>query len=121
MLLGANGLRVTRASIVFPLVGTWRATLELDTADALSRSVTIEAASGCLSLKGTAFRSGEHAGKTVASVVGGAAGLAKTVDAKYYKAVPVKIPLTDLLSAGGEVLASSADSAIQNVFLNLWT
>lgn len=119
-LLKINDRAVLRGLVTFRQKGTWHARLSVDGGDALSGAVTITSALGDATLKGTAALSGSFAKRVDVFVVGGAGGFGNAIGSKFYKAVPLKIPLTDALTEAGEKLSPTADTATLNTFLDHW-
>lgn len=113
-------LEVYSATIVRPFAGVWHATLDVDSGVELSGQVTIGVADGALSLVGVA-KGAIVAERQRVRVVGGAGGLAVRVAAKQYGKVPLRVPLSDILSAAGERLATSSDAEALATVLARWT
>jgi hypothetical protein len=120
-LVNANGLAVLDLALCMPLVGAWHADLRVDTPDALTGPVTIEIDDGRLVLRGTVWRGSAFAGTSYVRVVAGADGLRKPARAKHYSQASVRIPLTDLLAAGGETLSPTSSSTLLARHLDAWT
>jgi hypothetical protein len=114
----ANGIPVVSAKLTFPRIGTWVADLLVDTEQGLASSVVLEV--GGLTLNGSVWRSGVAITRTQARVVGGARGLGATLKPRFYRQVPARIVLNDLLSEAGEKLAPSSDPALLSRTLAAW-
>jgi len=115
-----NGFTVLDGSIYLPRVGVWHADLSVDTFDTLTGPVTVQLPSQ--TLQGRATRSGSDAARRLRlRVVGGNAGLASVVTPKSYGSVPLRIPLTDALTAAGERLSPTADTSLLNTQLAAWS
>lgn len=116
----ANGFPVVAGVISRPRIGAWRADLRVSSDGAgLAGRVQIQLGPD-LRLTGRARRQGEFVDSTYARVVGGAGGLAGPFGPRGYRAVPLRVPLVDILSAAGETLAASADPAALSTPLDFW-
>jgi hypothetical protein len=115
----ANGMAVTGARIQVPRTGFWVADLALDSAEPLTGSVSVDL--NGYALKGTVRRSGVTAGACTARVVGGAGGMGKPVNALAYRSQPLRVPLSDVLSAVGESLSPESDASALALQLAFWT
>jgi hypothetical protein len=104
-----------------PTRGTWIADLVIDAAEAVTGSVSIEAADG-LTLNGTvlADRTGVHLDSCYLRIVGGAGGLGKNVSGSYQRA-QLRDPLGAVLRAAGETQASNISVSILTAPLTRWT
>lgn len=114
-------LGVRSADLYFPYIGNWTSHLVLaDSPDTLpSGRVTLDYHG--LSCKGYLLRIGTSEGQTSALVVGGAGGLWKVLDAKYYDNQPaMRLPLQEILSAAGESLADSSTPSVLSATLPSW-
>jgi hypothetical protein len=127
-LLTLNGAPVIKGSIRLPRVGVWSADLTLDTAIPISGPVTLVTADGAFSLSGTGYREGVFLGTLSLRVIGGAGGLStapggvgKTLPAKYYENAPLSLVLGDILTACGEKLSPTFDTAVTSLLLRKWT
>jgi hypothetical protein len=117
-----NGLPALSAEITVPRVGVWHADVSLarsGEATTLAGAVALEL--GNTSWRGTVRRAGENRGVITARIVGGADGLAKDVPARAYQGVPVRLPVAELLSEVGEVLAATSDAGILGAVLQQWS
>jgi len=116
-----NGLRVLRGSLTLPRLGRWHADLVVDTDAALTGPVKITFGDGALSFSGTVYRGDVFQDAFHCRIVGGANGLSKKLPAKYYRGVPLRLPLQDLLAEAGEALSTSSDEAVLARLLPKWT
>lgn len=116
----ANGAPVLHATIGMPLSGAWVARMAADADAVPSGAVTIEIEGGA-TLKGFARRSGDAFGRVEVLVVGGAGGLSKELDARYYTGAPAQTVLGDILRESGETLSSTADAGALGTYLQKWT
>ncbi len=115
-----NGHRVLRAVLTLPRVGRWHADLVVDARDPLSGDVELAFGDGTMKFVGTVFR-GDVFGDTLhCRIVAGKNGLAKPVGAKYYRGVPLRLPLADLVAEVGEVLSPRIDPAVVDTLLPKW-
>lgn len=121
--LEANGYRVSRATITLPRIGVWHADLdvEIDDASKVGDSIRLSLAEGALELRGTARRAGVYGSHTAVRMVGGAGGFLQSLDAKYYRSIPARIPVNEALAAGKEKLSESADAGKLGTQLAFWT
>lgn len=99
-----SGYGVVSGTLRVPRVGNWIADLIVDTDTAPSGRVSLDLFGATWS--GTVLRAGGFAGRFSVTVVGGG-GLWKKVQGKSYGAVPLSLPLQEILTAGGEALASA--------------
>ncbi|MBI2388632.1 MAG: hypothetical protein HYV09_03360 [Deltaproteobacteria bacterium] len=116
-----NGLRVLRGSLTLPRLGRWHADLVVDTNAPLTGRVTTTFGEGAMSFAGTVYRGDVFQDSFHCRIVGGANGLSKELPAKYYRGVPMRLPLQDLLAECGETLSASADEAVLARLLQKWT
>lgn len=104
-------------------VGSWRARIEVDSeANKLKRAVTIKV--GEASFVATVVRGDvpEGKGRWVGQLVGGAGGLDRIVDAKYYRQSALRSVVQDVLAAGGETLdTAGSDPSALSLFLTRWS
>lgn len=123
-----NGRAILVGAVHLPVTGIWSAWLTIDHGETLptsSRGVSIDL--GGTVLVGTIQSQGVYAGNLTARVVGGAGGLtgsgtlSKNVAAKKYRVVPARIPITDVLTEAGEILASSSSAPVLDVSLEHWS
>lgn len=116
-----NGAPVLECVVTLPRIGVWTADVEMPAAQALSGRATIALGSS-LTLAGTFTRSGlDGRGRTRARIVGGAGGLGKTLVPKSYVSVPLRIPVSDVLSDAGEQLSNTADAGVLSTQLPAWS
>jgi hypothetical protein len=113
----ANGHAVAECRLAFPRVGVWHGDIILEDAETLAGAVEIELGQGS-SFVGFARRSGAQETVGLARVVGGAGGLPKETTPKHYRNAQVRLPVTDILTAAGEVLAESSTDL--TTFLSHW-
>lgn len=116
-----NELPVLAGIIGLPQIGNWSADVEVPAPTSVpSGPATITL--GSLSFVGTFSRAGfDGRGRLRAWIVGGAAGLGKTLVPRSYLGVPLRIPLQDVLTDAGEKLASTADQATLNFQVPAWS
>lgn len=113
-----NGLSVIQGRISLPRNGVWTAELEVDSDQPMSGTVTLNVSG--VGLVGSVRKSGVYGGFAKTLVLGGAGGLNKVIPAKGYKGTPAIIPLRDILTAAGETLSATSDSASKNYLLAHW-
>jgi hypothetical protein len=118
--LTCNGAAVLSAVIRVPRVGAWVADLVVDVAEAPRGAVTLASADGALSVRGTVVRGGPTLETSALCVVGGAGRLAAEVPPLYYRGVPTRLPLGDLLREAGETLSATAQAAVLDRLLDRW-
>ena len=109
----ANGQPLLSALLTMPRVGAWHTEVETETTETLNGSVELEL-DGVL-FRATVVRSGVHAGRGRAKLVGGAGGLSKDLLAKDYVSPKVRHILDDLMTATGETLAAVEASVLDQV------
>lgn len=116
----ANGLPLLCADTTEPRIGPWRSEIEVDASEPLSGAVELDFEG--VVFKGTVLRSGEHGGSVKASVVGGAGGLSKELEAGNYAAgvIRVETVVRDILRAAGETLAPDSHASILGRQLTKW-
>ncbi|MBI2392824.1 MAG: hypothetical protein HYV09_24780 [Deltaproteobacteria bacterium] len=116
-----NERRVIRGSLTLPRVGRWHADLVVDSPDALRGAVKLSFGDGALAFNGAIFRGDVFQETFHCRIVGGSNGLSKDVPAKFYRGVPLRLALTDLLGEVGETLSPSSDSAALATLLPKWS
>jgi hypothetical protein len=118
----ANGANVLRATLSFPRVGVWHATVDIDAdaADAFVGRVEIDAGDAGVFV-GTTPPNGVNVfvGRVRARVIGGAAGFGTICEPKFYRSMVASTVLRDVLDLGGEELSGTA-TGIDSV-LPFWT
>lgn len=120
-LVTVGGVAAVRGSIAFSLSGTWEAEVVVsdDSTSSVTGSVTLKV--GDTELTGYATP-GQDLGDLVSvRVVGGAGGFDEPIGPQGYRASTTRrTVLQEALSAGGESLSSTSDSAILDV-AGRWT
>ena len=119
MLVTCNDVAALHASLYFPLVGAWRARLDLD-ADAIAPGPATIAAGGA-TLTGTVWRVGAYRGVAYALVVGGAGKLGATLRARAYRTPSVRHVIVDILRDAGETLSATSDTTTLDTRLDAWS
>lgn len=119
--LKLNGLPVISATITMPLVGAWYADLVVDDQSAPAGPALLSAADDSVIFSGFSYRGGVTREKVMVRVVGGGGGLATQLNAKHYRAVPLRLPLLDILTQSKEKLSASASPDILNRQLGSWS
>jgi len=123
--LTLNGTPVLRGRITLPRLGAWTADLLVDTATVPTGRVVLTAQDG-RSLVGTIARGNVVSERSEVRVVGGGAGGARVLDARYYRGASADLPLRDLLRDAGEeypeqaTLSAEAREKLSQV-LRAWT
>jgi len=116
-----NEIPVLSGIVGLPRIGIWSADVDLP-APASAPSGAASIALGSLTFVGTFARAGfDGRGRLRAWVVGGAAGLGKTLAPKSYLGVPLRIPLQDVLTDAGEKLSPAADAATLAFQVPAWS
>lgn len=120
-----NERPILRGNVHLPAEGgAWTAHVVLEGEDDLPagpREVRV-VLPGDLELVGTVRRQGTFAATFSAELAGGAGGLAsRGVAAKFYRQVPLRIPLLDVLSEAGELLAASSEAELLSMHLPSWS
>ena len=106
--LTVAGFAANRAAITFPISGLWTIDADLDADTLPTGRVAIAADSFALSGTIQPGRSGDFAGKTTARIVAGNGSLAATVADRWYRNVPARIVVSDLVQATGETLSPTS-------------
>ncbi len=114
----AGGLPLLSALINEPRVGVWHADIAIDSGEALTGSTTLDIEG--VEFVGTVVRSGVEAGRSLARVVGGAAGLGTQLAAKSYRGIGFSSVLADIVSQTGETLDGSSGDSVVNHAVQLW-
>lgn len=117
-----NGVDLLSLHVTMPSSGAWVADLEAD-ADELAAGVTLDDGEGNRFV-GRVLRAGAVSGRLGARIVpgkGGIAGLAKTLEARHFRAVPLRSVLADILAQTGEQLSSSSQPAVLGKQLPFWS
>lgn len=105
-----NGSPILRGSLSLPRQGVWHADFELEASAVPSGSVLLQIGPS-LSLRGTVEprAGGVFAGRVRVRVVGGAAGLQRRLEPKWYAGAARELPLRDLVEEAGERLSARCD------------
>jgi hypothetical protein len=117
-----NGADVLSLQLSMPSSGAWVATLEAD-ADDLAAGVAIADGDGNRFV-GRKLRADAVSGRLSATVVAGngeLARLAKRLDARHFREMPLRIVLADILAQTGETLSPASDQAILSRHLRFWS
>lgn len=117
----ANGAGVIRAHVLRPRIGAWHAELVVDAQDEGTFTGPVALVVAGLNLQGFAKRSGAHHQTVFVRIVGGAGGLGSTVQPRSWQNVPIRIPLSDALTAVGERLSPTADASTLGTILPKWS
>lgn len=118
---------VTEGIIHLPRVGVWHANLILIAYGVPAQSGKVVVTLGDenqgtpLSFSGTFGANGPtQRGTLRVHINGGGGGLSTVLTPKGYRAVPLQIPMTDLLNDAGEVLSPTADPNVLAAQLPFW-
>lgn len=106
-----GGAALLRASIAMPLSGVWSAELEVDTDEAITGAVTIEA-DGVVIFRGTAVDGDVSHGQWRGRIVGGAGGLRTTIPALAYLNATRADIVRDALAESGESISAASGSLV---------
>ncbi len=115
-LFACSGTTVLRGLVSFPFAGLWTASLVLEAPAAPSGAVTITAPG--LALTGVVARGGSQYERTSVRVVGSTAG--RRVVKKFWRGVPLRLPLADVVAAFSGALAADIDPALLAQRLEVW-
>lgn len=121
--LAVAGQGLLGAEVSFPLRGAWTVEADLGAAKsyaALTGLVKVTLP-GNVTLTGTVQRSGLHAGRGKAHVVGGAGGLGTTCSPRQFRNVTAETVLEAILGDGGESLSTTSTSSTLATALAMWT
>lgn len=110
-----NDLPLLHAVISEPLVGRWVADVQVDADEALTDPITLSFDGGTVVYVGAIHRASLYSGRWYGRIVGGTGGLSDTLDPKAYRAVPLSVALTDILSATGETLSSTSETLLSAI------
>jgi hypothetical protein len=113
-----NGVAASDARVGIPRLGVWTARVALDADAELDGPCRLEL--GGVAFEGFARRSGTSEGLRHLQLVGGAGGLRREVEPRGYQSVPLRVPLTDILSTAGEALSPNCSSEVLNTQLAHW-
>ena len=107
--------------LYLPYRGNWTAHLVLGDQPPAPPDGPVSLSWHGLALQGYVLRAGESEGTTSVLVVGGRGGLWHSLPAKYYDhQVALRLPLSEVIAAAGEVLASSSTPTILSSTLPSW-
>jgi hypothetical protein len=109
-----NGLAILEAQLLEPRIGNWTADVEIDVeetfdADELGEGIAVTIEFGAVTFTGAVHRGGLESGRWIGRIVGGAGGLATTLEPKNYAGVVLADVVDDLMTGSGETLASDSD------------
>lgn len=116
-----NGRTVLHALIGVPRRGVWTALVSVEAEDTDDLGGSVELVLGDATWRGSARRTGAHHGRVDLLVVGGAGGLARVLEPRYYADAQARIPLEDLMRETGETLSSDVGTDVTGVMLARWT
>ena len=117
----ANGVAIIGGVITLPRVGAWSAELDLSGEEESKVSDDVAIDVNGLAFNGTALDAGAFSGRTKVRMVGGKGGLGNAIAPGFYHAIPARMPIVDVLAAGGETLSSTSSSAKTDTILPFWT
>lgn len=120
MTLTANGKQVYEAFFSHTIRGAWTASIQVDSG-ILSEGQKVTIKDGAAQWVGTIVRGGDHGGRGLFSVVGGAGGLSKSLPARWYKDVTLGAILDDLARESGEKLSSEINPAVRKRAVDSFT
>jgi len=119
-----NGATVLEGSIGLPRIGVWTADVELPAPPSvtqLSGPATLQLGTA-LTLTGTFGRTGiDGRGRIRARVIGGGAGMGKTLPPRSYVGATLRLPLVDLLTSAGEALSPTSDAGVLAYQMPAWS
>ena len=116
-----NGMPAVSAVLTVPRIGAWVAECAIDAQKAPSGDAVLAFADGAVEWHGTVYRAGVAAGGSTARLVRGRGGLATELAPKFYRSVPLGIPLPDVLASRGEKLSPSSSHSVLAKQLPFWT
>jgi len=119
--LTLNELSVVEGTIRLPRIGVWHADLRLDNTQLPSGSVKLESEDKALSLQGTVLRGEVWHERVEVRIVGGAGRFHKSLPAKFYEQVPLRLVLEDICREVGERLSTASDTSLLQIPLTRWT
>lgn len=118
----ANGASVLSATLAFPRVGVWHATVEIDadSADDFAGRVELDAGDAGVFV-GTTQPNGASlfAGRVRAKIAGGRAGFGTWCEPKFYRSIVASTVLREALAVGQEVLSDGSTGV--DAILPFWT
>lgn len=118
------GVPVLSARITRPRLGLWSAQLQVDSGELPTGLADLTDGAGDLLFRGTATRGASSNERLSIRLVGGAGGLGRSLEPRFYRAAPARIVLTDLCRETGETLVDPLDAATRVVLdaaLRAWT
>src|SRR4051812_3274157 len=116
-----NRLPVVHLRLCLPRRGVWHGHATVDSEDSLSGAVDLELDGNHWLGTITHDETDDGAGLQRLQFAAGAAALGSEIPAAGHRAVPLRIPLADLLTAAGEKLSPTADPAILGLQLDQWS
>lgn len=114
-----NGYSLLSARICIPREGAWHGELAIEDDVALEKTLSIDI--NGVTFQATATRAPvvvEGTGMT--TFAAGRNGLGTAIQPKMYNAVPLSIPLADILRTAGEVLSPYAQQSVLSTYLPSW-
>lgn len=117
----ANGRNILRAQLFVPRRGVWHALVSVEAEDTTDLTERIDLAFGDATWSGFARRSGAHHGRVQLFVVGGAGGMQRELEPRYYVDSQARILIDDLMRETGEELSSSVGAEVTSTSLARWT
>ncbi len=116
-----NGKTVLRATLSVPGRGVWTALVSVEAEDTTDLTEGVDLVLGDATWRGFARRVGARHGRVEFLVVGGAGGLERELDARYYADAQARIPLGDLMRETGETLSNDVGTDVTGTMLARWT
>lgn len=107
-----NGSAVIRGRVHLQRVGVWFADLAVDRLSLVTGAAEVVFGDGALVLRGTATRTGTFQETAILRVVPGAGGLPLDTKPKFWRNIPARTVLGDILSQVGERLADDCSQAV---------
>lgn len=117
----ANGRTILNAQIFVPRRGVWQALVSVEAEDIADLVERVDLVFGATTWSGYARRSGLHHGRVQLLVVGGAGGLQRELEPRYYVDSEARVPLEDLMRECGEQLSGDVLPDVTSFMLARWT
>lgn len=119
-----NGMDVLETRLQLPRTGNWVADVVVDAATAAQLAPGTHASLGLdgggLSFAGTVLRADEYVQMVILRLLGGAGGLGKPLNPKFYVSPPVNQVFRDMLADAGETISRRSTPAIASLNLPFW-
>lgn len=116
-----NGADILGGAVTMPRVGVWQADIDVDASSRDPFIQGVEVLLGSQRFVGMPTACDVVGGRVKMRIAGGKGGLPKDAAPRFYRAIPARVPLGELLSAVGETLSKTSSKGKLDLQLPFWT